>query len=104
MEKEMTCQDGQPQTCKPLKLVIRHPVPSLNRLFAMNHWARQKEKQKTQQWFYSALCESQVTEDDYSTLITLREAASIFLIAVNMHNSSRTTGRKTSPSKSAKKK
>jgi len=36
-------------------LVIRHPVPSLNRLFSMTHWSRQREKRKTQAALLSAL-------------------------------------------------
>lgn len=81
---------------KPIKLVLKHPVPSLNKLFAMNPWQRKKEKQKTQVAFHGALLRSQATEDDYLTLITLREAASIFWIAVNTASSYRTIAKKTS--------
>ncbi len=84
-------------------LVVRHRLPSLNRLFAMNPWQRLAEKRKTQVAFHAALCESQAIESDYSTLITLREARSIFWIAVNMLNSSGTTGHRTSRSKSGRK-
>lgn len=38
-----------------LLLVIRHPVPSLNALFGMQHWQRVKEKKATQAAFLSAL-------------------------------------------------
>jgi hypothetical protein len=34
-----------------LRLVVRHPVPSVNRLFAMNPWQRRREKQATQAAF-----------------------------------------------------
>lgn len=36
-------------------LVVRHPVPSLNRLFSMTHWSRQREKRNTQAAMLSAL-------------------------------------------------
>ena len=36
-------------------LEVFYPVPSLNRLFAMHHWAREKEKKKTQDAVLSAL-------------------------------------------------
>lgn len=29
-------------------LTVKHRVPSLNRLFAMNHWQRHREKKETQ--------------------------------------------------------
>lgn len=38
-----------------IRLTVRHNVPSLNRLFAMNPWQRKKEKEKTQAAFMSAL-------------------------------------------------
>ena len=41
-----------------LRLVVRHPVPSLNRLFAMNPWQRRREKRATQGAFASALSAS----------------------------------------------
>lgn len=87
-----------------VKLVVYHPVPSLNKLFAMNPWQRRKEKKTTQCAFRDALSASQATEGDYLTLITLREAASIFSIAVNIHSLSTTTGPKTSSSKCVRRK
>lgn len=44
--------DGLP---REIRLTVRHKVPSLNRLFAMNPWQRKKEKEKTQTAFMSAL-------------------------------------------------
>ncbi len=37
-----------------IRLVVRHCVPSLNRLFAMNPWQRRREKLATQAAFASA--------------------------------------------------
>lgn len=39
---------------QPIKLVVRHRVPSLNELFRMNPWQRRKEKQETQSAMLSA--------------------------------------------------
>lgn len=89
---------------KPIKLAVHHPVPSLNKLFAMNPWARKREKVKTQKAFHAAMLESSAIEGDYSTLIILREAASIFWIAVHSAGLSATTTRRRSRSKSAKSK
>ena len=36
-------------------LVINYPVPSLNKLFGMNHWQRRREKKAAQDAFESAL-------------------------------------------------
>jgi hypothetical protein len=47
--------DGQPKNTQPIKLVVRHAVPSLNRLFAMNPWQRLAEKRATQYAFMYAL-------------------------------------------------
>lgn len=38
-----------------LKLTVHHPVPSLNRLFNLNHWGRFQERKATQDAFLSAL-------------------------------------------------
>lgn len=38
-----------------IKLVVRHPVPSLNRLFSMTPWDRHREKKATQAAFMFAL-------------------------------------------------
>lgn len=67
------------------KLVVRHPVPSLNRLFAMNPWQRRREKQLTQNAFAYALRDSGA---DYSILTTF--AQNTLLIASNMPDSSLT--------------
>jgi hypothetical protein len=53
-----------------MKLVVYHPVPSLNKLFGMNHWQRQKEKKATQAAFRSALL---ALGDGYSIKTTLWE-------------------------------
>src|SRR5689334_16104469 len=50
-----------------IKLVVYHPVPSLNRLFNMNRWQRQKEKRITQAALLLALCP---TEQGFSTQTT----------------------------------
>ena len=47
-----------------LRLVVRHSVPSLNRLFAMNPWQRRREKRAAQGAFASALSASELTSYD----------------------------------------
>lgn len=83
----------------PIKLIVRHKVPSLNRLFAMNPWTRKKEKEQTQAAFMSAL---QASGADSSTLTTF--ARSISLIAAGMSGGSKMIGKKISRSKFAKSK
>jgi len=56
-----------PATPYQFTLVVRYPVPSLNRLFSMTHWNRQREKRKTQAALLSALSP---TAADFSTRIT----------------------------------
>lgn len=45
----------QPQGPPWIELRVKHKVPSLNQLFAMNPWQRRKEKQRTQAAVLSAL-------------------------------------------------
>jgi hypothetical protein len=80
-----------------IRLVVRHPVPSLNRLFAMNPWQRRREKLATQGAFASALSASGL---DCATLTTFARNTS--LIASGMRGSSETTRRSSSRSKSAR--
>lgn len=72
-----------PYSCK---LIIYHPVPSLNRLFGMNHWQRRREKKATQAAFLSMLKASGF--DSWTTTIC---AASFSLTASATRSSSRTT-------------
>jgi hypothetical protein len=51
----MTISENDNNPSAPLTLVIHYPVPSLNRLFALGHWQRRKEKQATQAAVLSAL-------------------------------------------------
>ncbi len=70
-------------------LIVRYPVPSLNRLFAMNPWQRKKEKVATQNAFMSALS---AIENGSATRIIFAE--SILSIASATRKSSRMTGQK----------
>ena len=79
-------------------LTIRHPVPSLNALFGMSHWARLREKKKIQAAFAYALL---ALGEDSSTRTTW--PPSILSTASDMLASFGMTGRKTSSSKSARK-
>lgn len=71
------------------KMVIYHTVPSLNRLFAMNHWQRRREKKATQAAFLSMLKASGA--DSSTTTIC---AQSFLSTAFATPGSSRTTPRK----------
>lgn len=66
-------------------------VPTLNAMFAMNHWGRRKEKQKVQAAFLSALPH---TDGVSATLTGLW--ASTFSTALAMQASSRMIRRKKS--------
>jgi len=80
-----------------IRLVVRHPVPSLNRLFAMNPWQRRREKLATQGAFASALSASGLDSAIRTTF-----ARNTSLIASATRDSSRTTRLSSSPSKSAR--
>ena len=80
-----------------LRLVVRHPVPSLNRLFAMNPWQRRREKLATQGAFASALSASGLDSAIQTTF-----ARNILSIASATRGSSPTTHRSASRSKSGK--
>ena len=80
-----------------IKLVVRHPVPSLNRLFAMNPWQRRREKLATQAAFASALSASALDSAIQTTF-----ARNTSLIASATRDSSRMTRRSLSRSKCAK--
>jgi hypothetical protein len=80
-----------------LRLVVRHPVPSLNRLFAMNPWQRRREKLATQSAFASALSAS-----GFDPAIRTTFVQNISLIASATRDSSRTTRRTALRSKSGK--
>lgn len=54
----------QPEGPPWIELRVKHKVPSLNQLLAMNPWQRRKEKQKTQAAVLSAL---KAAESDLST-------------------------------------
>lgn len=54
-------------TSNSITLVVAHPVPSLNTLFAMSHWGRKRERDKTQAALLSALS---ATATDSSTRTT----------------------------------
>ena len=82
-----------------LTLNVYHPVPSLNKLFAMGHWQRKKEKEATQRAVLSAL---QVAESGFSTQTTL--PPSILSTACDTLASYMTTARQISYTKSLKKK
>ena len=86
---------SQEQSAPPsLRLVVLHPVPSLNRLFGLHPWSRLKEKRSTQAAFLSALS---ATAADCSTPTT--SAQSGFLMRVGIPALSATIDRKTSRSK-----
>ena len=80
-----------------LRLVVRHPVPSLNRLFAMNPWQRRREKRATQGAFASALSASGLDSAIRTTF-----ARNTSLIASATPGSSRTIRWSASRSKSAR--
>ena len=80
-----------------IRLVVRHPVPSLNRLFAMNPWQRRREKLATQGAFASALSASGL-----DSVIQTTFARNTSLIASATRDSSRTTRQTASRSRSAK--
>ena len=80
-----------------IRLVVRHPVPSLNRLFAMNPWQRRREKLATQSAFASALSASGLDSAIQTTF-----ARNTSLIASATRDSSRTTRRIASRSKCAR--
>lgn len=82
-----------------LKLIVRHPVPSLNKLFAMNHWQRHKERNQTQLALLSAL---QVSAKDLSIQTTLLEGQNTLLMACDTLASYLTTDRKIFHSKLSK--
>ena len=46
---------NDPPLPETILLVLKYRVPSLNRLFSMNHWQRRKEKQQAQLATLSAL-------------------------------------------------
>lgn len=79
---------------QPLRIVVHHPVPSLNKLFGLHPWSRLKEKRTTQVAFLSALS---AIAADYSTPTT--SAPSGFLTRVGIPALSATIDRKTSRSK-----
>lgn len=83
----------------PTRIVVRHPVPSLNRLFAMDPWQRRREKIATQCAFASALSASGAA---FAIQITFARNTS--WIAFVTPASSPTTRRSLSHSKSAKSK
>jgi hypothetical protein len=53
--------------CYPIRLVVRHPLPSWNAVCALGHWQRAKLKEGIQLAFLSAL---QATAADCSTKTT----------------------------------
>src|ERR1044072_1644861 len=53
--RTILCEYGPSQQSMKFILEVHHPVPSLNKLFAMNPWQRKKEKVATQDAFLSAL-------------------------------------------------
>ncbi len=67
-------------------LVLKHPVPSLNRLFAMHPFERLKEKKQTQRAFLSAL---EASGADLLTRTTFVQ--NTWLIASDMRKLSQTT-------------
>lgn len=83
-----------------IKIVVLHPVPSLNKLFAMNHWQRSRERKATRAAFMSAL---RATAKDSLTQITSLEDANTSLTACAMQGLSKTTDRKTFRLKCGKK-
>jgi len=80
-------------------LIIRHPVPTINALFAMTHWGRHRERKKTQDAF---ACGWSVSGDGSLTPITWLPSGSSTVSA--MRATSQTTERKTLSLKSARKK
>ena len=80
-----------------IRLVVRHPVPSLNRLFAMNPWQRRREKLATQAAFAFALSASGLASAIQTTF-----ARNTSLTACATRASSRTTRRNASRSKCGK--
>jgi hypothetical protein len=82
-----------------IKLVVRHPVPSLNKLFAMNPWQRRREKRDTQIEFVSVLLASELGS---ATLTTFAQNTS--WTALGTRALSGMIDRKTSSSKSDKSK
>ena len=80
-----------------IRLVVRHPVPSLNRLFAMNPWQRRREKLATQSAFASALSASALASAIQTTF-----ARNTSLIACATRASSGMTRRNSSRSKSGR--
>lgn len=82
-----------------IKFVVRHPVPSLNKLFAMNPWRRRREKKSTQTAFAYALRDSGF---DSSTLTMFARNTSSTAFATRVL--SQTTALPTSPSKFVRKK
>lgn len=81
-----------------IKIVVFHPVPSLNLLFKMSHWDRTAERRKTQN---ALLCGLSASAKNCSTQTTL--SSNILWTAFDTLASYLTTGKKTSPSKSARK-
>ena len=86
---------------KSLTIQVDHQVPSLNKLFSMNHWGRKKEKDITQLAVLSALNHS---AHGFSTQTISSEVRSILSIASDTLGSFMTTGKQTSRSRSRKKK
>ena len=80
-----------------IRLVVRHPVPSLNRLFAMSPWRRHREKLATQGAFASALSASGL-----DSVIRTTFARNTSLIACATRASLRMTRRTVSRLKSAR--
>lgn len=86
------------RSSKRIVLIVRHPVPSLNALFAMTHWERLREKKRTQAAFVSG---SLVSDD--GSLIPIISVQSGTLTVCVIPGSSRMIGFKTSSLKSASK-
>jgi len=83
------------------KLIIdvEHAVPSLNKMFGMNHWQRRREKKDTQDAFQSSL---RLIEDGCSTKTTY--ASNTSWTVSDMLGLFRMTIHKQSTSRSAKSK
>lgn len=64
-----------------IKFVVDYRIPSLNRLFAMTHWERHREKRKAQVALLLAL---QACADDCSTRTTSPEEQNTFSTAYAM--------------------
>lgn len=80
-----------------LKLVVKYKVPSLNRLFAMNHWQRAKERRKA----HVALMYALMRTGHGSSILTT-SARNRLLMGYGTLVSYLATGHKTSNSRSHK--